>query len=100
MYNAYIMKRTQIYLDETQSKTLAHRADAAGTTSSHLIREAVAEYLAGPSEDDLELARQRRAVIEAFGSVPSLPEATTYLEQIRSGEADHEVELAERWRSG
>jgi hypothetical protein len=48
MYAAYIVKRTQIYLDEAQSRQLAERAGRRGTTTSHVIREAVDFYLAQP----------------------------------------------------
>jgi predicted DNA-binding protein len=99
MYDPYIVKRTQIYLDPAQSDALASRAKAAGTTSSQLIREAVGEYLAGPTEDDLELARQRTAIVEAFGAVPHLPDPATYLERIRIGEVDRDEWLEEQWRS-
>ncbi len=39
MYDPYIMRRTQIYLEPEQSEELARRADVRGVTSSHLIRE-------------------------------------------------------------
>lgn len=39
------MERTQIYLTEAQTRELDRRARARGTTRSHLIREALEQYL-------------------------------------------------------
>lgn len=44
------MDRTQIYLSEEQTRELDRRARLSGTTRSHLIREAVEQYL-GPKWD-------------------------------------------------
>lgn len=44
------MERTQIYLTEAQTRELDRRARARGTTRSHLIREALEQYL-GPTWD-------------------------------------------------
>jgi len=52
MYDAYIVKRTQIYLDDAQDRELAARAAASGTTKSAVIRHAVDAYLAQPEETD------------------------------------------------
>jgi predicted DNA-binding protein len=51
MYDPYIMKRTQIYLEADQDRRLASRARAAGATKSTLIREAIDSYLS-MSEDE------------------------------------------------
>jgi predicted DNA-binding protein len=99
MYDSYIMKRTQIYLDEEQAARLARRAHARGTTSSRLIREAVEEYLSGPEDPLTELARQRQALAEAFGTVPGLPEGSAYVDDVRQADAERERELEDRWRS-
>jgi hypothetical protein len=40
MHAPYIVRRTQIYLDEEQDRRLAERARATGRTKSDLIREA------------------------------------------------------------
>ena len=48
MYDPYIMKRTQIYLDDGQADELARRAKVRGTTTSKMIRDAIDEYLAEP----------------------------------------------------
>ena len=45
MYVYIAMERTQIYLDEQQTKELDKRARQRGTTRSHLIREALEKYL-------------------------------------------------------
>lgn len=50
MYNSYIVKRTQIYLDEKQDRAIAARATASGTTKSAVIRHAVDAYLEQPQE--------------------------------------------------
>jgi Arc/MetJ-type ribon-helix-helix transcriptional regulator len=44
------MDRTQIYLTEAQTRELDRRARSRGTTRSHLIREALEQYL-GPTWD-------------------------------------------------
>lgn len=44
------MERTQIYLTTAQTTELDRRARLAGTTRSHLVREAVETYL-GPTWD-------------------------------------------------
>lgn len=44
------MERTQIYLTEAQTRELDRRAQSRGTTRSHLIREALEQYL-GPTWD-------------------------------------------------
>ena len=62
MYDAYIVKRTQIYLDDRQDADLARRAAAEGLTKSALIRRAVDEYLDNGGDDELRLARFRAAV--------------------------------------
>ena len=99
MYDPYIVKRTQIYLEESQATRLARRANAAGVTTSRLIREAISEYLADDEGSASEVERQRRALDEAFGSIPRLPEGKVYVESIRADEAERERELEERWRS-
>ncbi len=59
MYNAYIvMRRTQIYLDESQRRKLDRVAKRTRRTVSDLIREAIdARYAATPREDFLEALR-------------------------------------------
>jgi hypothetical protein len=97
MYTAYIMKRTQIYLDADQSRELAARAKRRGTTSSHVIREAVDEYLAQPESPDARRLAQFRAALDAtFGAIPRLPSGDAYVDELRQGEADRWRRVAER----
>lgn len=99
MYATYIMKRTQIYLDEAQSAQLADRARRRGTTASHVIREAVDAYLAQPeSEDDRLLQQYRSALDTAFGAAPDLPDGAAYVEELRAPDADRATRLDERRR--
>ncbi len=89
MYATYIVKRTQIYLNEAQSRELAERARRRGTTASHVIREAVDAYLAQPeSEDERVLQRYRTALDAAFGIAPDLADGATYVEQLRAADLD------------
>lgn len=64
----YIMKRTQIYLDDDQDARLERRARASGQTKSALIREAINRFLArDPAPDDLRAALEKTA-----GALPDL----------------------------
>ena len=99
MYASYIMRRTQIYLDAEQSITLGRLAKVRGVTASHLIREAVAQYLAGPDPEETELATQRAAIAEAAGTIARLPGGVDYVQALRAADAEREGELEDRWRS-
>lgn len=99
MYDRYIMRRTQIYLEPQQSQELAQRAKVRGVTSSHLIREAVALYLAGPDSDAGELAAQRSAILDAAGRARTLPSGAAYMDDLRRADQAREAVLEERWRS-
>src|SRR6476620_5035254 len=95
MYDSYIMRRTQIYLDADQSEQLGRRARASGVSRSTVIREAIASYLSSPEESD-ELARFR-AAIDAVGEHPiDLPDGETYVEAIRAADADRDAALDAR----
>ena len=95
MYNSYIMKRTQIYLDEHQDERLAHRARSAGTTKSTVIREAIEEYLAKPDED-ARLA-ELRAVLDELEREPLvLPAGAAYVEALREADASRDAEIESR----
>jgi len=64
----YIMKRTQIYLDDEQDARLERRARASGRTKSALIREAINRFLArGPAPGELEAVLE-----ETAGTLPGL----------------------------
>lgn len=88
MYATYIVRRTQIYLEESQDERLAERAAAVGTTKSDLIREAVDAYLGGPDDDRAQLAAFKTAVRAAAGTVPRLPEGDRYVDDARVADAD------------
>jgi predicted DNA-binding protein len=95
MYDSYIMKRTQIYLDRDQDKRLANRARAAGTTKSTLIREAVEEYLAKPDED-ARLAKLR-IVLDELGLIPlGLADGAAYVETLRGADAGRQDDVNAR----
>jgi hypothetical protein len=97
MYATYIVKRTQIYLDDAQSQELADRARRRGTTTSHVIRGAVDAYLAQPeSDDERVLQRYREALEAAFGAAPDLPHGSAYVGQLRAADMDRTARLEER----
>ena len=58
----YIVHRTQIYLEEEQSRRLAERARSTGRTRSTLIREAIDAYLGATDEGESELERPSLAL--------------------------------------
>jgi predicted DNA-binding protein len=93
MYNTYIMKRTQIYLDELLDSRLAKRAKASKRTKSDLIREAVGAYLTGPEDQETQLLGFRAAVRAAAGAAPRLPEGRRYVEDMRKADAERERDL-------
>jgi predicted transcriptional regulator len=99
MYAAYIMKRTQIYLDEEQDRRLRRRAEIEGSTKSRLIRRAVDVYLAERDVDKSELERFREAARDTAGIAPYLPDGTAYVEAMRSLDAQRVAELERRWRA-
>ena len=78
---SYIVKRTQIYLDEGQDRRLAERAAVQGVTKSEIIRAAVDRYL---DHDD----QGRR--LEAFRAAV----------RATSGGADMDVDAIDRLRGG
>lgn len=98
MYDIYIMRRTQIYLDEAQHERLGKRARASGTTKSDLIREAVDAYLAGPATEKTELAAFRAAVRASAGSARRLPKGRRYVEELRKADARRDRDLDDRRR--
>lgn len=96
MYTLYIVKRTQIYLDEAQAAELSRRATVRGTTASKMIREAIGRYLAGPDDEADRLMRFRAAVEASFGSAPYLDDGARYVDQLRGADREREAELATR----
>lgn len=97
MYAAYIVKRTQIYLDEAQDARLGRRAKAARKTKSELIRAAIDLYLGGRRDDAAPLVRFRAAVERVAGSVRRLPEGRRYVEAVRRRDARRQRELGLKW---
>lgn len=96
MYVAYIMKRTQIYLEADQDRRLASRATAAGTTRSTLIREAIELYLSTAVDEATRLATFL-AALDALERVPAaLPDGRTYVEDLRAADRDRDEEIERR----
>ena len=97
MYASYIVRRTQIYLDEEQDRRLAERARATGRTKSDLIREAVDRLLAEPLREEEELARFRVAADAAFGIAPYLEDGATYVRRLRDIDRRRQERLEQDW---
>jgi predicted DNA-binding protein len=97
MYAPYIVRRTQIYLDEDQDRRLAERARATGRTKSDLIREAVDRLLETPLSEEEELARFRAAADAAFGIAPYLEDGATYVRKLRDIDRRRAERLEEQW---
>ena len=97
MYAPYIVRRTQIYLDEEQDRRLAERARATGRTKSDLIREAVDRLLEEPLSEDEELARFRAAAQAAFGIAPYLEDGATYVRRLRDNDRRRQERLEQDW---
>lgn len=96
MYDTYIVKRTQIYLDERQAEELGRRAAVRGTTASKMIREAIDRYLAGPDEEADRLARFRADLDSSFGAAPYLEEGARYVERLRGADRARDAELRQQ----
>ncbi len=96
----YIVKRTQIYLEEEQATRLDERAAINRATRSDLIRRAVDAYLDRPDERDEQarLTRFREAVDRVAGVAPYLPPGDEYVEELRGAGARNLTELEARWR--
>lgn len=90
------MRRTQIFLEERQTRALDERAAAKTTTRSELIREAIDSYLDSPDDEAQRLARFRAAVGAAAGSAPSLPPGEAYVDGLRGAGARKLSELEQR----
>jgi Ribbon-helix-helix protein, copG family len=99
VYNSYIVKRTQIYLDETQDEQLGRRAAAEGLTKSALIRRALDVYLSGVDDEELRLARFKAAVDAVAGVAPDLPQGSLYVERLRAIDLQRQEELERQRRA-
>jgi hypothetical protein len=99
VYDSYIVKRTQIYLDDRQDEELARRAAAEGLTKSALIRRAVDSYLNDTGDEQLRLARFNAAVEAVAGVAPDLPPGSLYVERLRALDMRRQEEIERRRRS-
>lgn len=93
MYDLYIVRRTQIYIDEQQGDRLAQFAERGGVTMSALIRQAIGAYLDESDSDTARLERFRAAVAGAAGSLPDLPPGEDYVDAMRPDYTDRERAL-------
>jgi predicted transcriptional regulator len=100
MYASYIVRRTQIYLDEEQDRRLGEHALATGRTKSDLIREAVDRFLDTPLTEEEQLARFRAAAGAAFGIAPYLADGATYVRRLRDIDRRRAERLEEQWHGG
>ncbi|MPZ48811.1 MAG: ribbon-helix-helix protein, CopG family [Dehalococcoidia bacterium] len=75
VYGVYTVKRKQIYIAERQEAQLREMAEHRGVSESHLIREAVAQYLLDQEEPALERAEDHPlwGLIGTAGDDASLP---------------------------
>ena len=96
MYDSYIMKRTQIYLDVEQDRRLAARARAAGATKSTLIREAIETYLSRPDDEAEQLTEFRAALDGLVRSPADLPDGRTYVERLRRVDQARDEDIERR----
>lgn len=89
---SYIVRRTQIYLDEGQHRRLAERAAAQGVTKSEIIREAV-DRLLDHDDRGRRLEAFRDAVRATAGVVDVDVDA---IDRLRKADADRLAELDQR----
>ena len=99
MYDSYIMRRTQIYLDEVQDRRLSERAIAAGVSKSTLIRTAIDVFLQSQEQDAARLDAFRNAVAAVAGAAPDLAPGAEYVRAMRDNDRDRQERL-ERHRRG
>ena len=99
VYLTYIMKRTQIYLEDGQSAQLARLASASGVTKSNLIREAIDAFLQSSKDDGNSLLRFRAALEEVEESPVTLPDGRQYVEDLRRRDLARQEELERRGRA-
>ena len=90
----YIVRRTQIYLDERQTALLDTHAASEGVTRSTLVRQAVAEYLAKADRDPTAWQTHwQEAVRETAGIAPYLEDGVAYVERVREEDTERLTEL-------
>ena len=93
MYDLYIVRRTQIYLEDEQGERLVDAAAEAGVTVSSLIRRAVDSLLDEDRSEGARLQRLRVAAQDAAGVAPHLPAGSDYVDSIRPDYGDRDREL-------
>ena len=94
----YIVRRTQIYLDDDQHRWLDEQASRQRRTKSELIREAVDRLIGGGRQDtDTRLGRCQAAVDASFGAVPDLPPSQDFVEDARAMDRDRDRAVEDRW---
>jgi hypothetical protein len=98
MYDLYIVRRTQIYLEESQDGRLAGRAAAAGVSKSTLIRTAIDEYLQKDDDEATRLESFRAAVHRASGVAPDLRPGAEYVQALRDNDRGRQERLEARRR--
>ena len=78
----YIMKRTQLYLDDASWQALRISAEQTGTSISELVRRAVRDkYATSPRAR----GQAMRAFIGVWKERPHLGDATAYVRALRRG---------------
>lgn len=83
MVYVYIMRRTQIYLTETEAEALSRESEKTGLTRSQLIREAIgAKYLGKRVGGNLEAVLLETAGTWKGGE---RVEGRQYVERLRRG---------------
>lgn len=96
MYDTYIMKRTQIYLEAEQDRKLGDRASTTGVTKSTIVRQAIDAFLEPPTDEVMRLARFRVALDDVAGSPVELSDGRTYVEEIRASDVRRQAEIDQR----
>ena len=81
------MQRTNIYLEERQTRALDRRAADEGISRAELIRRLLDRAIEGQDED---LAADLAAIDESFGAVPDL-RATRAPRRARAGTAGRDA---------
>lgn len=74
----YIMRRTQLYLDDQLWNVLHARAKSENTTISELVRQAVRQHFVNPNEE------QREAMQAFVASRPPRRADKSAVEQVRA----------------
>ncbi len=78
----YIMKRTQLYLEDDLWKALHVRSRQSGMSMSQLVRKAVREKYLGAA---VQRHEAMRALVGIWRDRPDLPDAEVFVRQLRKG---------------